>query len=142
MKRMIPLALIVIACVAAAFVGFGKNTVVLNGVLLENNQNINVSVCITGRNCDKIFNRMSGHISAYNEEMNYEYKFSGRIFAENGSYFAPVYRKNDVGLASQGYLCFDKNMKNAVLFTDKEKIYAAEPNFVDKAEASIKIISN
>ena len=115
---------------AIIFVVNMESTVNANGVLQENIKTTSVDIKITRKNFYHIFNRITGEMVAESEDISYRYKFSGEIFEFEDYFAAPIYRMGKSGLEAQGYLYYDDEMKNIVIETNKEKIYAANEKFI------------
>ena len=126
MKKIIILIVVVIA-IAIGVIGNVKDTTVICGVLAENNNKVDIK--ITKTNLDKIFNKMSEDMIVVGEDVNYRYIFSGYVFDIEKYYAAPIHRMGDTGLATQGYLLFDKEMKNIVIETSQEVVIACTKDF-------------
>jgi len=109
-----------------------EQTTQYSGLLEEYDYYTNVQISITHRKYQKLINKMNGKIKIYESNtFKYEYNFSGSVFDFGNYYAAPLYRLDKYGLASHGYLLFDKNLKNIVVETTKEKIVSADPTFLD-----------
>lgn len=126
MKKIIILIVVVIA-ISIGVIGNVKDTANYSGVLAENNNKVDIE--ITKTNLDKIFNKMSEDMIVVGEGVNYRYIFSGDVFDMEKYYAAPIRRMGDIGLATQGYLFFDKEMKNIVIETSQEVVIACTKDF-------------
>lgn len=128
MKKSIFISVIVVIIVVYV-VGNIKDTANFSGVLMETDSEVNVK--ITRTFIDKLFNRVSSDIIVDGDNIDYVYILNGEIFNMDRYYAAPIRRMDAAGLASQGYLFFDKKMKNIVIKTEWEIIYSCEKEFWD-----------
>lgn len=128
MKKSIFISVIVVI-IAVCVVGNIKDTANFSGVLMETDGEVNVK--ITRTFIDKLFNRVSSDIIVDGDNIDYVYILNGEIFNMDRYYAAPIRRMDAAGLASQGYLFFDKKMKNIVIKTEREIIYSCEKEFWD-----------
>ncbi len=128
MKKIIIFSFLVVVIATVCVIGNVKDTAIFSGVLVENNDKVDVK--ITRTTFDKIFNKMSHDIIVEGNGIDYRYVFSGEIFDMDKYYAAPIRRMSSSGLVTQGYLFFDDKMKNIVIETGEEIVFSGEKEFL------------
>ena len=142
-KRIIMVTCLVLTLLLV-FISLGSHTTNFSGVMVENGikSNVNVNVSVKKRQIDKVLNRMTGNVFVQTnvDKNSLEYNFSESVFSSPSSLvsFVSVYRFNE-NRFENGYLYFDKELKNIVLITSERQVYAADDKFCDVVN---KIIRN
>lgn len=110
---------------------FKYDSIDLKGKMKENNEIYNVNIDIGIHNIiKKVPSRVI--ISSDDEQIIAEYIIKKPLYDKDEQYnFMSLYRFYGEGQYEQGYIYFDKTLKNVVIIIDERKIYAAEDKFIE-----------
>lgn len=114
---------------------FNNQTIILDGLIIENEKEEKVELQYKNKRINELFNIMNGFIEVNYNNKSYKYYFKRRhLFKEQNFDFIVVDRVYGTNEYEYGYAFFDDKKKNIVVITDKRAIYAANDIFIKDVE--------